>query len=365
MKSQIPISLEAFLKRVQSRMVGLKSSTFKRWVLPPVTLLLVLLFSAYVVFWIPNSFDTEEKVVFVSRGATFKTVTDSLENAGVLNSRLTFKIAGKLLGYTTSMKVGKYVFLSGISNSELLSDLFHGTSRRLIPVAIPEGTRMRSIQKRFAVTLGVSEEELLALCSDSAFIRSHGLHVPNLEGYLLPDTYLFHWQTDEREVVSRMVEAFKNFYVDSLVARQRELKMSLHQVVTLASIVEGEAQIDSERTIIAGVYHNRLKKRMRLEADPTLQYALADGPRRLLYEDLRVNSPYNTYRNYGLPPGPINNPGRQSILATLYPDAHGYLFFVANGQGGHRFARTYDEHMRNVSSYRRFRRDMQRQLSGG
>ncbi len=391
MESQILISLKVFLKRVQE---FLRSTTFKRWVLPPAIFILVLLVSAYIVFWISNAFDTpasggDEKVIFVSRGATFKTVSDSLENAGILNSRFTFKVAGKLLGYTTSMKVGKYVFKSGISNSELLHDLFYGTSRKLILVAIPEGIRMKSISKRFAIALGLSEEKLLALCSDSTFIRSLGLHVfgessasdstelvevsaeplsravPNLEGYLLPDTYSFHWQPEEREIISSMVEAFKTFYADSLFARQRELKMSLNQVLTFASIVEGETRLDNERAIIAGVYHNRLKKRMRLEADPTVQYALPDGPRRLLYQDLKVESPYNTYKNFGLPPGPINNPGRLSILATLYPDDHGYLFFVADGQGGHWFSKSYNEHLRNVNSFRRVRREIQKQLNGG
>ncbi|HWP82778.1 MAG TPA: endolytic transglycosylase MltG [Bacteroidota bacterium] len=345
----------------------LKTPEFKKWVLPPLILLTVLLLAAYVIFWMPNTFDTDEKVLIVSRGATFKTVMDSLEAAGVIRSRLTFEFAGRILGYTTSVKVGKYVFRSGVSNSELLRDLRYGESRNLIPVSIPEGTRMTGIMRRIAQTLGVNESELVALCSDSAFIGSLGLDVPNLEGYLLPDTYYFHWQTDEREILTRLVTAFVGFYDDRLKDRQREMKMTMHEVVTLASIVEGEAVIDSERATIAGVYHNRLKKRMRLEADPTIQYILADGPRRLFYRDLRVNSPYNTYLNYGLPPGPINNPGRQSIIAVLYPENHDYLFFVADGQGGHRFSKTYGEHQRHVKTFRRFRREMQKhsQIGGG
>lgn len=352
----LPVTLQTFVR----------SALFRRWILPPLVLLLLVAGFLSIIFWLPNTFDTDEKVLFVWRGATFNAVVDSLEQHGIIASRLTFELAGRLLNSTTSLKVGKYVFKSGISNSELLHSLSTGRSRQLIPVLIPEGTRLRAIPGRVAAALGVDGEQLLALCSDSVFIRSQGLTVPTLEGYLLPDTYLFHWQTDEREIISRMVEAFKAFYNDSLIARQRELGMTLHQVVTLASIVEGEAQIDSERAIIAGVYHNRLRKRMRLEADPTIQYALVDGPRRLLYEDLRVNSPYNTYRYYGLPPGPINNPGRRAILATLYPESHGYLFFVATGDGGHRFARTYDEHLKNVKSFRKFRRELQRrQMSGG
>lgn len=154
-----------------------------------------------------------------------------------------------------------------------------------------------------------------------------------------------------------MVKGFKDFYVDSLKTRQEALKLTLNEVLTLASIVEGEAMLDEERAVIAGVYLNRLKKRMRLEADPTVQYAIPDGPRRLTYSDLRFNSPYNTYVHYGLPPGPINSPGRKSILAALYPQFHSFLYFVANGSGGHIFSRTYSEHQKAVQSYRKMRRE--------
>lgn len=343
-----------------------QSDTFRRWLVPPLFVAFLIFVFFYTVLWAPNTFDGE-KVIVVSRGATFKAVADSLEAAGILRWRKGFELAGWLKGYATSLKVGKYVFFNGASNGELLDALHYGKSRNLIPVVLPEGFRMRSMGRRFAQALGVNDELIFSLCTDSSFIRSLGLNVPSLEGYLLPDTYYFHWQTDERDIIQRLIAAFKEFYDDRLKERQKELKMDTHQVLTLASIVEGEAQIDNERTIIAGVYHNRLKRRMRLEADPTIQYALPDGPRRLLYRDLNLNSPYNTYRNYGLPPGPINNPGRQSILATLFPDDHGYLFFVADGQGGHLFAKTYAEHQRNVNSYRRFRREIQRnaQLSGG
>jgi UPF0755 protein len=151
------------------------------------------------------------------------------------------------------------------------------------------------------------------------------------------------------------VSAFLAFYGDSLQTKTQAIGWSMHRVVTMASIVEGEAVLDEERPIVAGVYLNRLRLRMRLEADPTIQYVIPGGPRRLLYSDLRVESPYNTYRHYGLPPGPVNNPGRASILAVLNPVRHNYIFFVANGRGGHWFSSTYAEHLRNVRRYRRER----------
>jgi UPF0755 protein len=152
-----------------------------------------------------------------------------------------------------------------------------------------------------------------------------------------------------------MLGEFRKFFADSLQRRARQIKMTINEVLTMASIVEGETILDRERPIIAGLYYNRLRRRMKLEADPTIQYIISDGPRRLLYLDLRTESPYNTYQKYGLPPGPINNPGRKSILAALYPAKHNYLYFVADGTGGHRFARTFEEHLKNVRAYRRAR----------
>ena len=135
--------------------------------------------------------------------------------------------------------------------------------------------------------------------------------------------------------------------------------MSLHEILTLASIIEGEAILDDERTTISGVYHNRLRKGMRLQADPTIQFVISNGPRRVLFDDLQIKSPYNTYLYSGLPPGPISNPRVASIHAALYPAQHDYLFFVSNGRGGHWFARNYDGHMINV---RRFRKEREAQI---
>ena len=318
------------------------------------------------IFWWPNSFSNpDERIVTVSRGTTFNAVVESLDVHGVIYSTAAIKLAGRLLGLTKELKVGRYYFSSGVSNFSILRDLRDGASRHLIPVSIPEGIRMRTIAHRFARELGVDSARIMNLCTDTAFVQRVGVPGNTLEGFLLPDTYLFQWQTDEREIVERLVSAFKDFYVDSLKERQKAMGMTTEEVVTFASIVEGEAQIDSERVIIAGVYYNRLKKRMRLEADPTIQYILPDGPRRLLYRDLEIDSPYNTYRHYGLPPGPINNPGRKAILAVLYPAHHRYLYFVADGHGGHRFSTSYSEHRRAVRMYRKTRREMQREANHG
>lgn len=325
---------------------------------------MVAVFLIWLLFW-PNWFTGGARVIHVSRGATFNRVVDSLWSAGAIRSPWAFRVAGRLLGGTKELKVGRYVLESGLSNYTILSGLRDGSLRKLVPVAVPEGTRMTLIAGRLQRELGVDSARVMELCTDSALVAAWDIPATSLEGYLLPDTYFFHWQTDERLILERLLTAFRDFYSDSLIARQKALGMTRHEVITFASIVDRETQLPWERATVAGVYHNRLARGMRLEADPTIQYILPDGPRRLLYSDLRMNSPYNTYRNRGLPPGPIGNPGREAILATLNPERHEYLFFVADGKGGHTFSRSYSDHQRAVREFRRIRRENQRQASLG
>jgi UPF0755 protein len=309
----------------------------------------ILLYAAY---W-PNTFPGgEEKYVFVSRGASFHAIMDSLERASIIRSRRMFYVTARMLGGIDRLRAGKYAFRPGMSNAEIFLSMREGRNNMLISVTIPEGLRARTQARIFARALGIDSTKYMALVKDPAFVVKHGLEGPNLEGYLMPDTYRLTWETDEREIVDQQVKEFKQFFSDSLKARAAEFGWSVRQAVTFASIIEGEAVRDDERAVIAGVYHNRLRIGMRLEADPTLQYIFENGPRRVLYADLRIANPYNTYLYPGLPPGPVNNPGRASLIASLYPQNHGYLYFVANTHGGHWFARTYNEHAQNVRKYR-------------
>ena len=304
----------------------------------------------------PNTFSSPaQRTILVSRGVSFASVVDSLQERGILRSRSFFELAARFHGGSTRIKVGKYRFDSGVSNLEILEALEEGRGI-LIPVTITEGIRATTEAGVFAHELGIDSARYVGLVFDEAFTRSLGIEEPSLEGYLLPQTYGFNWQQDEAAILKAQVREFKRMFNDSLKARAQAIGMTPHEVVTLASIVEGEVIFDEERPVVAGVYHNRLRRGMRLQADPTIQYVIPDGPRRLLYEDLEIQSPYNTYRTKGLPPGPVGNPGARSILATLYPQEHSYLYFVANGRGGHWFSRSYDEHRRYVRNYRRERR---------
>jgi UPF0755 protein len=172
----------------------------------------------------------------------------------------------------------------------------------------------------------------------------------------MPGTYWFYQHSQAREIINQMVDHFHNFMADSLRQQAKKLGYSIHDVLTLASIVKGETNDVEEMPTIAGVYYNRLRIGMPLQADPTVQYAQPDGWKKLSYHDLKIDSPYNTYKYTGLPPGPINNPGKNAILAALYPDSNKYLYFVANGEGGHNFSKTYSQHLKKVRQYRRWLR---------
>ncbi len=313
-----------------------------------IVLLGTLLWLGYV-FYGPNTFEgAPDRVFYISRGQTFAAIVDSLASKGIIREKGLFVFVAKLHGGISRLQVGKYLFRSGVSNSEIFLAMRSGRGGMPIQVTLPEGLTARAQARLLNRQVGIDSSKYMLLVTDRSFARSLGVDANSLEGYLFPETYVFTWQQDEREIVRKLVEQFMRFYADSLRVRERDMGWTTLQVLTMASIVEGESRIDDERPVIAGVYRNRLHKGMPLEADPTIQYILEEGPRRLLYSDLKLESPYNTYRYRGLPPGPVNNPGLASILAALYPADHNYYFFVANGTGGHWFTTTFDEHKRMV-----------------
>jgi UPF0755 protein len=209
--------------------------------------------------------------------------------------------------------------------------------------------------------LGIDPHEFEIACKNKLLLWKWGIDGDSFEGYLFPETYRFSEDESSQEIINRMVEEYKNHFIDEFKDRMNKLNMSEKEVITLASIIEGEAIYNTERPVISGVYHNRLEKGMRLQADPTIQYIVDDGPRRLLNKDLKIKSPYNTYLNYGLPPGPINNPGFESIKAALYPANTEFLYFVAKGDGYHTFSRTQKEHNTAKRKFHKLRRLARRQ----
>lgn len=298
--------------------------------------------------------------VTVPPGASLGLVADTLLARGVVGSRLWFVVVGRLKGADRTIKPGTYDFRRGERTGRILADLVNGrvaTNR----FTVPEGLAIPEIAALGAERLGLPAESLVAAATDPAEIAQLGIRARSLEGFLLPETYLVPLDYSARDLVRLLRRGFDQNWMPAWNARLDTLRLTRLQLVTLASIVEGEAVRDGEREIIAGVYYNRLRLGMALEADPTVQYAilLKTGKRkkRLFHRDLEFPSPYNTYLHRGLPPGPIDNPGRRSLEATLYPANVPYLFFVAGPDGKSVFSRTYREHLKAVADAQKAWRD--------
>ncbi len=293
------------------------------------------------------------EIIDIPKSSSFKAILETLSNRGLIRDKFLALFVSKIFGYDKKIKPGRYVFSDNLPIATVISEIVNPKYVFSVTVTIPEGLTARKIAGILKSKIGVDSARFIMLVSTPDFAKKLGIEFNTLEGYLMPDTYNFIWGDEEENVISRLVGEFKKFYNDTLKKREKELGFTTHQVVTLASIVEGEAMYEDEKPRIAGVYLNRLKRNMPLEADPTIQYIIPDGPRRLYYKDLTIQSPYNTYINRGLPPGPINNPSKSSILAVLYPEKHKFLYFVSDGKGRHIFSRTYEEHLIAVRKYRK------------
>ncbi|MCU0615825.1 MAG: endolytic transglycosylase MltG [Gemmatimonadaceae bacterium] len=288
----------------------------------------------------------------VPAGASFAQVADSLSARGLVGSTRLFRWYAAVGGRDRAIKAGTYQLSASQSWGELLDALVAGRGL-VVTVTIPEGFDLRRIVPRLARALEVPEDSVRAAVADSTSRASRGISAPTLEGYLFPDTYTFPAGTSAREAVRTMLARFDAMWRPEWDARLTALGITKHEAVTMAALVEKEARVASERPTIAAVYWNRVRIGMRLQADPTVQYALPEHVDRLLFVHLEVDSPYNTYRYDGLPPGPIASPGAASLEAALQPADVPYLFFVAHPDGHHEFTRTFQEHTRAIAIVRR------------
>lgn len=290
-----------------------------------------------------------ETYVLLPSGWSVRRIAAELESAGVIRSRRAF-LLWHYAGGRSALKAGEYRFAQPASAHRVYERLARGDIH-FHTVVIPEGFHIWEVARALAASGLGSEEEFLELAqNETGLIADLDPAAQTLEGYLFPDTYRFTRTQSPREMVATMVRRFRR------EAESLGLASDFRRIVTMASIVEKETRVPEERPIVAGVFYNRLARRMALAADPTVVYAaLLEGRYRgaIYRSDLQHDSPYNTYRYPGLPPGPIANPGRQSLHAALEPASTDYLYFVSDAQGRHRFARTYAEHNRNVEAYRR------------
>jgi len=290
--------------------------------------------------------------VLVPRGATLRVAAESLAKAGVVQNATAFRLYGMLRGSDRSIRAGTYVFKRGTSWGEVLDDLRGGKGLEHA-ITIPEGWSLIQIVPQLARVLEVPVDSVRAAVRDTALLHRLDVPTPTLEGYLFPDTYVFPDGTTARAAIRVMVERFERVWQPEWNARLQALAMSRHDVMALASIVEKEARLPEERPVIAAVYLNRLKAGMLLQADPTVQYALGKHVARVLFKDLEVESPYNTYKHTGLPPGPIASPGKPAIVAALNPANVPYTYFVAHPDGHHEFTTNFAAHSIAVRGARR------------
>ena len=289
-------------------------------------------------------------IVVVEPGSTPSAVAELLQVNDVISNAGDLVMAARLTLADRSFQAGRYHFTGDENILEVLGHLTRGGTTDEL-VTIPEGLRPLQIASIISREAQVDSAAFMALAADSVFIASvisveDGQSLPaHLEGYLLPETFNIYYRMPADEVLRMMVNHFTDLWESRLAEAAAGLGLTRHEVVTLASIVEREAATSGERSIISAVFHNRLQRQMRLESCATVLYALGRFKPRLYEKDLEIDSPYNTYRIRGLPPGPIANAGAASLLAAVSPADVDYLYFVARGDGTHIFSRTYAEHL--------------------
>jgi UPF0755 protein len=297
----------------------------------------------------------KEKTIRIPSGSTLREAAQLLRDEHVIPGVERFLILAKLRGVETKVRAGEYRFHTRMLPSEVLDRLMVG-EEALESVTIPEGytlVQIADLLEQKGLTL---RGRFLEIARDPHFVASVGVEGNSVEGFAFPDTYRLRRGMDEADILRMMIARFGEIYGEDFARRQKELGFRRSEVVTLASMIEKETAIAPEKPFISAVFHNRLGRGMRLESDPTVIYGLKDFDGNLRREDLQVDSPFNTYVRKGLPPGPIANPGRDSIWASLSPAPVDYLFFVSKNDGSHHFSTTLAEHNRAVQRYQRSRR---------
>ena len=330
-----------------------------RWdVIAVLAVFIFLIIIFYLTFFTPNYYLQNSPVQFdIKRGETFSQITDRLYEQKIIPSKTNFRIAGFIYGAEKKVRAARFYVPNGLSYLDLLDLFISGDCDHLRTFTINPGQTIKWLAHRLQKYINIDSTEFAEKANDEVLTKTLGLNQKSFQGYFLAADYELYERSNPAEAITFFYKAFQNFYSDSLKMQTERLGFNVHEILTLASIIKGETDKIEEMPTISGVYHNRLRIGMRLQADPTIQYLLPDGWRRLTNKDLEIDSPYNTYRYSGLPPGPINNPGKEAIFAALYPEKHQYLYFVADGKGGHLFGKTHREHINNVKKYRKWLRE--------
>lgn len=320
----------------------------------------ILAYNIYNAIFTPNTaFNNETAYVYIPTNATFTEVKSQIEP--LVKNINTFDAVAQRKGYTTNIKAGKYALKKGMNNNDLINSLRSGN----IPVKVTFNNQesFNDLAGRISQQIEADSVSLVKTFTDEKFLSENGFSSETALGMYLPNTYEFFWNTDANSFRERMLKEYQRFWNTNRTNKAEELNLSKNQVISLASIVQKETVKVDERPRVAGVYLNRLSKGMLLQADPTVIYAIKKETgnydtiiKRVLYRDLEIVSPYNTYKVAGIPPGPICMPDISSIDAVLNPEKHNYFYFVANVEnfGYHTFAQSLSQHNRNKQQYVRW-----------
>jgi UPF0755 protein len=307
-------------------------------------------------FWNNTVFENDYSYIFIDRDDSIDSL--ELQLGPLLKSTSNFRLAAEKKGYSQNIKPGKYKILKGLGNNEMINLL--RSKRQTVKVVFNNQERLENLAGRVSKQIEADSLSLLNAFYDTEFLSSNGFTQKNALSLYLPNSYDFFWDTTAEDFRSKMLSYYKLFWNDTRRAKAKALQLTPQEVYILASIVQKESPKKDEQARVAGAYVNRLKKRMKLQADPTVIFAVkkASGDfnqviKRVLYKDLRLKSPYNTYRVKGLPPGPITMPDLSAIEAVLNPEKHSFLYFVADptNPGYHLFAKNLLEHNRNKKIY--------------
>ncbi|MDH5202525.1 MAG: endolytic transglycosylase MltG [Nitrospirota bacterium] len=287
----------------------------------------------------------------IPKGATFRQAIEIFSKEKLIRDKNLLLFVGRVSGLDRKIRTGYYSIYESISPLDIFKMLKKGQIIEY-EVTIVEGDSLREIAEKLSEKGIMSKDDFVILSSDEDFLASYTIDAPTFEGYLFPDTYKIPKGMDPEDVVGTMINKMREQYAGKLRTRTAELGLSEREVLTLASIIEKEAKTDEERPLISAVYHNRLRKGILLQADPTSIYGIKSSREKITLKDLQRRTPYNTYVIKGLPPGPIASPGIKSISAAVYPADVPYIYFVSNDDGTHRFSVTREEHIAAVKSYR-------------
>jgi UPF0755 protein len=298
----------------------------------------------------PATAEAGEVLVYVKPGQPFSETSRILFEKQLIRSPFRFNLLARYKGYDKKLQAGEYLLSGAESPLSLMEKLVNGEVK-LYKITIPEGYNIKQIAELAANAGFGDKDKFIAAATDATFVRQSGIEADSFEGYLFPDTYFFPRGTDSRKIIATMVDRFRSIFKPEWKDQGKLLGLTIHQVVTLASIIEKETGVAAERPIISSVFHNRLKKRMRLESDPTVIYGIKNFNGNLTRKHLKTKTPYNTYKIRGLPHGPIANPGGASIHAALFPAQTLYIYFVSKKDKTHQFSTNLKDHNKAVKKY--------------